>query len=86
MESALVGPLPRAGPLRVGPLAISVVRTGQGHQHARLAQAVVKDLLQQRIAVLLALRQEVQYESKDDAGHRFWTARYGRYAIRIDAN
>jgi hypothetical protein len=28
----------------------------------------------------------VQYESKDDSGHRFWTARYGRYAIRIDAN
>ncbi len=28
----------------------------------------------------------VQYESKDDAGHRFWTVRYGRYAIRIDAN
>jgi hypothetical protein len=28
----------------------------------------------------------VQYESKDDAGHKFWTARYGRYAIRIDAN
>ena len=27
-----------------------------------------------------------QYESKDDGGHRFWTARYGRYAIRIDAN
>jgi hypothetical protein len=28
---------------------------------------------------------KVQYGSKDDAGHRFWTARYGRYAIRIDA-
>jgi hypothetical protein len=28
---------------------------------------------------------KVQYESKDDGGHRFWTARYGRYAIRIDA-
>jgi hypothetical protein len=28
----------------------------------------------------------VQYESKDDSGHRFWTARHGRYAIRIDAN
>jgi hypothetical protein len=28
----------------------------------------------------------VQYESKENAGHRFWTARYGRYAIRIDAN
>jgi hypothetical protein len=28
---------------------------------------------------------KVQYESKDDAGHKFWTARYGRYAIRIDA-
>jgi hypothetical protein len=28
----------------------------------------------------------VQYESKDDGGHKFWTARYGRYAIRIDAN
>jgi hypothetical protein len=28
----------------------------------------------------------VQYDSKDDGGHRFWTARYGRYAIRIDAN
>jgi hypothetical protein len=27
----------------------------------------------------------VQYESKDDAGHKFWTARYGRYAVRIDA-
>ncbi len=27
-----------------------------------------------------------QYESKDNAGHRFWVARYGRYAIRIDAN
>jgi hypothetical protein len=29
---------------------------------------------------------KVQYENKDDSGHRFWTARYGRYAIRIDAN
>jgi hypothetical protein len=28
----------------------------------------------------------VLYESKDDGGHRFWTARYGRCAIRIDAN
>jgi hypothetical protein len=28
----------------------------------------------------------VQYESKENAGHVFWTARYGRYAIRIDAN
>ena len=28
----------------------------------------------------------MQYESKDDAGHKFWTARYGRYAVRIDAN
>jgi hypothetical protein len=28
----------------------------------------------------------VQYESKENAGHRFWTARYGRYAIRMDAN
>ncbi len=29
---------------------------------------------------------KVQYESKEHGGHRFWTARYGRYAIRIDAN
>jgi hypothetical protein len=29
---------------------------------------------------------KVQYKSKDDSGHRFWTARHGRYAIRIDAN
>jgi hypothetical protein len=28
----------------------------------------------------------VQYDSKENAGHKFWTARYGRYAIRIDAN
>jgi len=28
----------------------------------------------------------VQYDSKENAGHRFWTARYGRYAVRIDAN
>jgi hypothetical protein len=28
----------------------------------------------------------VSYESKDNAGHKFWVARYGRYAIRIDAN
>jgi hypothetical protein len=28
----------------------------------------------------------VQYESKENVGRRFWTARYGRYAIRIDAN
>ena len=27
----------------------------------------------------------VTYESKDHAGHKFWVARYGRYAIRIDA-
>jgi hypothetical protein len=27
----------------------------------------------------------VTYDSKDHAGHRFWVARYGRYAIRIDA-
>jgi hypothetical protein len=27
----------------------------------------------------------VTYQSKDHAGHRFWVARYGRYAIRIDA-
>jgi hypothetical protein len=24
----------------------------------------------------------VTYQSKDNAGHRFWVARYGRYAIR----
>jgi hypothetical protein len=28
----------------------------------------------------------VQYESKENAGRRFWTGRYGRYAVRIDAN
>jgi|GEM_PF-2541891 len=28
----------------------------------------------------------VQYEAKEDAGRKFWTARYGRYAVRIDAN
>jgi hypothetical protein len=28
----------------------------------------------------------VQYESKENAGRKFWAARYGRYAIRIDAN
>jgi hypothetical protein len=28
----------------------------------------------------------VTYESKDNAGHKFWVARHGRYAIRIDAN
>jgi hypothetical protein len=27
----------------------------------------------------------VAYESKDHAGHNFWVARSGRYAIRIDA-
>jgi hypothetical protein len=27
----------------------------------------------------------VSYESKDNAGHKFWVARYGRYAVRIDA-
>jgi hypothetical protein len=27
----------------------------------------------------------VTYESRDDAGHKFWVARYGRYAVRIDA-
>jgi hypothetical protein len=28
----------------------------------------------------------VQCESKENAGRRFWTGRYGRYAVRIDAN
>jgi hypothetical protein len=28
----------------------------------------------------------VQYEAKENAGHKFWVARHGRYAIRIDAN
>jgi hypothetical protein len=28
----------------------------------------------------------VHYKSKENAGHRFWVARFGRYAIRIDAN
>jgi hypothetical protein len=27
----------------------------------------------------------VPSESKDNAGRKFWTARHGRYAIRIDA-
>jgi hypothetical protein len=27
----------------------------------------------------------VSYESKDNAGHKFWVARYGGYAVRIDA-
>jgi hypothetical protein len=27
----------------------------------------------------------VSYESKDNAGHKFWVACYGRYAVRIDA-
>jgi hypothetical protein len=27
----------------------------------------------------------VTYESKDNAGHKFWVARYGRYTVRIDA-
>ena len=28
----------------------------------------------------------MQYEPKHNAGHKFWTARYSRYATRIDAN
>ena len=28
----------------------------------------------------------VRYESRENAGHKFWVGRYGRYAIRIDAN
>ena len=28
----------------------------------------------------------VSYESRENAGHRFWVARYGRYAVRIDAS
>jgi hypothetical protein len=28
----------------------------------------------------------VRYEAKENAGHKFWVARYGRYAIRIDAS
>jgi hypothetical protein len=28
----------------------------------------------------------VTYESKNNGGHKFWVARYGRYTIRIDAN
>ena len=28
----------------------------------------------------------VTYVSKDDAGHKFWAAHYGRYVIWIDAN
>jgi hypothetical protein len=31
-------------------------------------------------------RVQLQYELKENAGHKFWVARYGRYAIRIDAN
>jgi hypothetical protein len=27
----------------------------------------------------------VTYESKNNGGHKFWVARYGHYAIRIDA-
>lgn len=27
----------------------------------------------------------VSYESKDNAGHKFWVARYGRCTVRIDA-
>jgi hypothetical protein len=29
---------------------------------------------------------KVQYERKDDAGHKFWTARSGATPLRIDAN
>ena len=25
------------------------------------------------------------YQSKNNGGHKFWVARYGRYAVRIDA-
>ena len=28
----------------------------------------------------------VQYDPKENKGHKFWTARHGRYSIRIDAN
>lgn len=28
----------------------------------------------------------VRYKAKENAGHKFWVARHGRYAIRIDAN
>ncbi len=36
--------------------------------------------------VTISGMETVRYESKENAGHKFWTARYGRYAIRIDAN
>jgi hypothetical protein len=28
----------------------------------------------------------VQYESKENAGHKYWTGRYCRCAVRIEAN
>ena len=41
-------------------------------------------LTRRRITILRMAM--VQYDFKENAGHTFWTARYGRYAIRIDAN
>ena len=41
--------------------------------------------LTRRRTTILAMA-VVEYESKENAGHRFWTARYGRYAIRIETN
>jgi hypothetical protein len=28
----------------------------------------------------------ITWESYENAGHQFWTARWGRYSLRIDAN
>jgi hypothetical protein len=39
-----------------------------------------------RVTISGMARVQLQYELKENTGHKFWVARYGRYAIRIDAN
>jgi hypothetical protein len=65
----------------------SICRSTLGGGAARWQAATAGGGVGRRFGVELRIcaMARVTYESKDNAGHKFWVARDGRYAIRIDA-
>jgi hypothetical protein len=61
---------------------------GVGRGAARWQAFAAWSRLGRRFGVerMICAMARVTYESKDHVGHKFWVARHGRYAIRIDAN
>jgi hypothetical protein len=77
--------IPRLLPLVASARSLPGITAGQSHVERGVRLSKLVNLITRRRITIVRMAM-VQYNSRENAGHKFWTARYGRHAIRIDAN